>query len=83
MILASGQFIVTAVKTLNQQLLASGFVFVWATMCYYVFWWFIPNFLLTLIFYFNIYFLVPVSVIGTLLLPFLISAAFAERMKIM
>lgn len=83
MTLASGKLIATAVQNLNQQLLASIGVFIWAMLCYYVFWWFIPNFLLTLYFYFNVYVILPVGVIGTLLVPVLISALLSERMKSM
>jgi hypothetical protein len=59
---------------INQQLRVLSFAIVSAIIGYYVLWWIIPLFIKTIFFYIQVYFLMPLVVLGAPFLPFIIVA---------
>jgi hypothetical protein len=59
---------------MKQQLAGFTFAVVMATLSYYIFWWITPLFVTTIIFYFQVYVIMPLAVLGGALLPFIVAA---------
>jgi hypothetical protein len=59
---------------INQQLRVLSFAILSAIIGYYVLWWIIPLFITTIFFYIQVYFLMPLVVLGAPFLPFIIVA---------
>jgi len=75
-IFATGRGMQGVFQTLYQQFTLALYLFCWALLAYYVLWWIIPLFVNTIIFFFVIYVVYPVMVIGEFFIRPTVAAAF-------
>jgi len=69
------------IKNLQSRVLVEICVLFWALLNYYIFWWFIPNFLLDIWFGFSIYVVTPILVIFACAAPIFVFLAANDKSK--